>query len=717
MASTKLVFNEDEVRRLQTKIGQVSQDTNRLYLQLKGQSSGWGGIPMGDHLVKAQVLINELTVEAEKLEDIIRVALRGVSELQEENKREADKLTGQFNLLLAAFGSLGLQPAAGRFSIPEFVQRSATNLITSIAALPRKDELSRDPVVQQLRNVIQTSGLLTVESIAAQSKLNDIFAARNQIAKAQMAFKVYQAFGNQAQMKTVHAKAEEARQKLASLDVAKIYYEPGKDLSAHYKQPAVTACEHDPSITAEKVPLLHNEEYLLLLRLAMEKTAAGAYARSQLAAKRQEIQIAAALKQVQEQIEAERRLNGPPLTLPDSTPITADNKENETTWDFYQAKVYVPNESLTPMYTSYLGWLEDTYGLTKWESRVRQADTVVLAFTEGLVKEVVMGVAGTATFAFKLVVDPVKTTTDMKNQAKYLIDHPEVLVEAAKMAYHQFDEGTPEEKAKMLGAVASILVPGLQVTKAGKVGKVLGEVEEVVSQAAKDALQGIRQKLPDLGPVVLTPEGFVFKIGEIPDTPALPKTLVQQKYMDAVDGGGGRVEGTSKDKISNELIDSLYERTQNIRNDINKEIEKIRNSDEYMNLSNTQRKKLDRKLDNLNFGNVAVADVNIPGIKKEFQAHSQIHSSDGVGSNVGDLSYAKVDKSLESYVDDQFPRFNDTEAKILEDIASQIKDPNVKGQIDLFTELDACQSCSNLIMEFRRKFPNIQLNVNSKSMR
>ncbi|MEK3716422.1 hypothetical protein [Paenibacillus sp. FSL R7-0333] len=544
MASTKLVFNEDEVRRLQTKIGQVSQDTNRLYLQLKGQSSSWGGIPMGDHLVKAQVLINELTVEAEKLEDIIRVALRGVSELQEENKRQADKLTGQFNLLLAAFGSLGLQPATGRLSIPDFVQRSATNLITSIVALSGKDELSRDPVVQQLRNVIQTSGLLTVESIAAQSKLNDIFAARNEIAKAQMAFKVYQAFGNQAQMKTVHAKAEESRQKLASLGVAKIYYEPGKDLSAHYKQPAVTACEYDPSITADKVPLLHNEDYLLLLRLAMEKTAAGAYARSQLAAKRQEIQIAAALKQVQEQIEAERRLSGPPLTLPDGTPITADNKENETTWDFYQTKVYVPNEYLTPMYTSYLGWLDNMYGLTKWESKVRRSGDVVLAFAEGLVKEVVMGVADTATLAFKLVVDPVKTTTEMKQQAQYLIEHPEVLVEAAKMAYHQFDEGTPEEKAKMLGSVASILVPGLQVTKAGKAGKVFAEVEDVVSQATKDALQRIKQKLPDLGRAVQTPEGFVFKIGELPDTPALPKTSVQQRYMDGLEGGG--VEGTGK---------------------------------------------------------------------------------------------------------------------------------------------------------------------------
>ncbi|KHL92884.1 hypothetical protein QW71_26545 [Paenibacillus sp. IHB B 3415] len=131
LSSTKLIFNEDEVQRLQTRIGQVSQDTNRLYLQLKGQSSGWDGIPLGDRLVKAQVLINELTVEAEKLEDIIRVALKGVTGLQEENKRQADKLTQQFSLLAGAFGSFGTSNTAGRVSIPAFVQRSVSHLITS----------------------------------------------------------------------------------------------------------------------------------------------------------------------------------------------------------------------------------------------------------------------------------------------------------------------------------------------------------------------------------------------------------------------------------------------------------------------------------------------------------------------------------------------------------------------------------------------------------
>ncbi|GGA17510.1 hypothetical protein GCM10008018_72150 [Paenibacillus marchantiophytorum] len=68
-------------------------------------------------------------------------------------------------------------------------------------------------------------------------------------------------------------------------------------------------------------------------------------------------------------------------------------------------------------------------------------------------------------------------------------------------------------------------------------------------------------------------------------------------------------------------------------------------------------------------------------------------------------------------MEDKFPRYNDTEAKILEDISSQIKDPYVSGQINLYTEFDACQSCSNLVMEFRRKYPNIKLNVYSETMR
>ncbi|WP_256702295.1 hypothetical protein [Paenibacillus sp. P32E] len=247
---------------------------------------------MNDHLVQAQVLINELTVEAEKLEDVIRAALKGVEGLQEENKQKANQLTQWFSLFAGMFGSFRTQTFAGRYTIPTAAQKAAANLITSFAALGGRDELDSDPAVEKLRNTIQTSRLGTVENIAAQSKLKDIFAARDQIAKAQWAYKIYEEFGNKAQMNAVNRQAEEARQKLESMEVDKFHYEAGKDLSVYFKQPAVQACDYDPSITTQNVPLLQNEEYLLLLRLAMEKTPAGENAKSQLEAKRLEIEEA-----------------------------------------------------------------------------------------------------------------------------------------------------------------------------------------------------------------------------------------------------------------------------------------------------------------------------------------------------------------------------------------------------------------------------------------
>ncbi|MEK3966071.1 MULTISPECIES: hypothetical protein [unclassified Paenibacillus] len=292
MASNKMVFKEDEVERLQTKIRQVSQDTNRLYLQLKGQINNWDGIPLGSNQIKAQVLINELTVEAEKLEDIIRSAVKGVQGVQDQNKRQMNQLFQQFGALGSMFGRLGGDSAIGQFSIPPAAQKAVTNLITSIAALMGKDELDSDPMVKKLQTTVKNSGLGTIDSIAAQSKLKDIYQARNQIAKAQTAYEVYQAFGNRTQMDAMHKLADDARKKLESLGIGEVQYQLGKNLSANFKRPAVQACDYDPSITTSNVPLLQNEEYLLLLRMALQKEGVGEQAKSQLAGKRLEIEQA-----------------------------------------------------------------------------------------------------------------------------------------------------------------------------------------------------------------------------------------------------------------------------------------------------------------------------------------------------------------------------------------------------------------------------------------
>ncbi|MGG3799108.1 T7SS effector LXG polymorphic toxin [Metabacillus fastidiosus] len=236
-------------------------------------------------------------------------------------------------------------------------------------------------------------------------------------------------------------------------------------------------------------------------------------------------------------------------------------------------------------------------------------------------------------------------------------------------------------------------------------------------QQAVSRIEGAIKKIGDIKiPIGMPREQLVLADGMMDDADVM---RLKDLFQRADSGGSGsRVdERTGNGNPPININERLYERTQNIRSDINRKIDEIRDSDEYKNLSNTQRKKLDRKLDKLKLGNVAVAEVNISGVKKDFQAHSQIHSSDNVGSDFGDFTYSKQDKFFETYVEDDFPRFNDTEAKILEDISSQIKDANITGKIDLFTELDACQSCTNVIMEFRRKFPNIELNIYSKNMR
>ncbi len=111
-----------------------------------------------------------------------------------------------------------------------------------------------------------------------------------------------------------------------------------------------------------------------------------------------------------------------------------------------------------------------------------------------------------------------------------------------------------------------------------------------------------------------------------------------------------------------------------------------------------------------NQGNMAIADVDIKGLPKEYVAHSKIHSINSEGADIANFSHTQSNKRFKTYVEDKFPRYNDTEVKILEDIATKIT-PETNGIINLYTELPACQSCSNVILECRREFPDIKLNI------
>lgn len=65
-------------------------------------------------------------------------------------------------------------------------------------------------------------------------------------------------------------------------------------------------------------------------------------------------------------------------------------------------------------------------------------------------------------------------------------------------------------------------------------------------------------------------------------------------------------------------------------------------------------------------------------------------------------------------------RFNDTEVKLLEEfslkngaqpnVANQVFD-SIEGEIKLYTQLCPCGSCANVIKEFKKMFPNVNLEI------
>ncbi|WP_019913023.1 hypothetical protein [Paenibacillus sp. HW567] len=545
MASTKLIFNADEVERLRTKIGQVSQDTNLLYMQLKGQANNWGGIPLGQDLVQAQVLINELTVEAEKLEDIIRQAVKGVQGLQEENKRQASQLTQQFSLFAGMFGSFGGNGSQGRFSVPTFAQKAATKLISSIAALTGRDELDSDPMVRNLRDILQKSGLGTIEGIAAQSKLNDIYEARNLIAKAQTAYDVYQAFGNQTQMDAMHKLAEEARKRLESLGVSKVQYEGGKDLSAHFKQPAVKACDYDPSITTSSVPLVQNEAYQLLLRTAMEKGDKGNWAKEQLEG------IHATMKQMIAtgvNLGVHVMTNQGAEAWGDVAKLTSSiaqlgrynlfvNKESDENKND-------PEESKNAFFKSLDSFKEIGTGFVdRLRARADQATDSPYDFFNWLT----LGITGDL---------PTAVYEGAKDRSDHMFDSTEKFadwltlgtVEMAKGAFNPEEAWSADHWLNSLGMVTLLYGPveeSLLSTGGGILKPKLpkGPVQEF--------------KFPGQSPQFSTNEGLQFRIDDIQtDTKSLPKTPVQINFDNEMEilrkeKGGRIVEGTGKANLKN----------------------------------------------------------------------------------------------------------------------------------------------------------------------
>ncbi|SMG11593.1 hypothetical protein SAMN06295960_0273 [Paenibacillus aquistagni] len=242
--------------------------------------------------------------------------------------------------------------------------------------------------------------------------------------------------------------------------------------------------------------------------------------------------------------------------LPDGTLIDENNKWNETTFAYFET--YIKHEGMEAPLTHYDSWVKETYGRTKWEGFVKTSGEVTMGFTKGLLTGIIEGIVDTAGLAYQLVVDPQQVGQDMLYAAEYLIQNPDMVVEAAKQMYANFESASPEEKAEMIGKVSSILVPGMGVTKAGKAAKV-PEALSSMTQAVKtskavNVLSDPLKKLKGIdwrtyansfqdwtkglqpGRYAVTPEGMFIRI---PD-----ETSSVVRRIDA--GDGKKIEGMGK---------------------------------------------------------------------------------------------------------------------------------------------------------------------------
>jgi len=123
--------------------------------------------------------------------------------------------------------------------------------------------------------------------------------------------------------------------------------------------------------------------------------------------------------------------------------------------------------------------------------------------------------------------------------------------------------------------------------------------------------------------------------------------------------------------------------------------------------------------------NFAWAVAKIEGLEKvEYFAHSGVDRKGEVSSvairgieNIslrpkhGRFEVLCVNREDEIEGADCFPRYSDTEYKILEDLASRLPDSAVSGRVRLYTDLPPCASCRHVMQQFLEAYPRIQLQV------
>jgi hypothetical protein len=123
--------------------------------------------------------------------------------------------------------------------------------------------------------------------------------------------------------------------------------------------------------------------------------------------------------------------------------------------------------------------------------------------------------------------------------------------------------------------------------------------------------------------------------------------------------------------------------------------------------------------------NFAWAVAKIEGLEKvEYYAHSGINGLGGLSAEAaaripdisprckkGRFDVLCVNHADEIEGDDCWPRYMDTEVKILEDLAAHLPDPSAAGRVRLYTDLYPCASCRHVMAQFLAIYTNVRMQV------
>jgi hypothetical protein len=106
--------------------------------------------------------------------------------------------------------------------------------------------------------------------------------------------------------------------------------------------------------------------------------------------------------------------------------------------------------------------------------------------------------------------------------------------------------------------------------------------------------------------------------------------------------------------------------------------------------------------------NVAIAQTHIDGVTDSMAAISGLSSPDGTIARPLNPLFKIIGK-----LDGAIDHANDSEIKILEQLARQLKETS-EGVINLYSERPPCQSCEKVIEQFEKMFPKVKVNTTSE---